>query len=79
MGKRNSKKVELKIVFDSQADLDKFALFLDRFGEQTYWDWMGNHSPKNLVRFNYWPDGFEGKHHANNTILCPNWSADKKG
>jgi hypothetical protein len=68
-------KVSLTMVFDNQKSLDKFVQFLDRFGEQAYWEWMEGADPnkRNTVSFNYWPDGIaEGKHHAGNTILCPN-------
>jgi hypothetical protein len=69
----NDKKT-LAMVFDNQESLDLFVSFMDRYGEQIYWNWMecADEEGNKTVRFNYWPDGIkEGGHHANNTILCP--------
>lgn len=68
-----SKKKVLSMVFDTQESLDKFARYMDSYGEQMYSEWMdgADEGGTNTVRFNYWPNGFGGSHHANNVILCP--------
>lgn len=69
-----SNKVHLTMEFDTQESLDHFVLFMDRFGEQVYWEWMESGDHPGVVRFDYWPDkngDNYGTHHAGNRIRCP--------
>ena len=72
----NKNKVTLNMVFDTQESLDLFVRYMDRYGEQMYWQWMSGADEEqiNTVKFDYWPEKNgedRGTHHANNTILCP--------